>query len=67
MINTDIESEITWDSLSDEEREFLLMYRELSEEDKILVDKKIEEYAKLYGIDFLNFLDYPILNNSNIV
>ena len=52
MINTDTESKITWDSLSDEEREFLLIYRELSEEDKTLVDKKIEEYAKLYNIDF---------------
>ena len=48
MINTDTESKITWDSLSDEERVFLLMYRELSEEDKILVDKKIEEYSKLW-------------------
>ncbi len=52
MINTDTESEITWDSLSDEEKEFLLMYRELSEEDKKLVDTKLEEYAKLYGINF---------------
>ena len=50
MNNVNIETEITWDSLSDEERKFLLMYRELSEEDKTLVDKKIEEYAKLYDI-----------------
>ena len=51
MINADTETETTWDSLSDEEKEFLLMYRELSEEDKTLVDKKIEEYAKLCGIE----------------
>ena len=51
MINTDIESEITWETLSDEEKVVLLMYRELSEEDKTLVDKKIEEYAKLCGIE----------------
>ena len=51
MINTDTKSKITWNSLSDEEREFLLIYRELSEEDKTLVDKKIEEYAKLCGIE----------------
>lgn len=51
MNNVNIETEITWDFLSDEEREFLLMYRELSEEDKTLVDKKIEEYAKLCGIE----------------
>ena len=52
MKNVNIENEITWNSLSDEEKEFLLMYRELSEEDKTLVDKKIEEYAKLYNINF---------------
>ena len=51
MNNVNIETKITWDSLSDEEREFLLIYRELSEEDKTLVDKKIEEYAKLCGIE----------------
>ena len=51
MINTDTESKITWETLSDEEKVFLLMYRELSEEDKTLVDKKIEEYAKLCGIE----------------
>lgn len=50
MINADTETEITWNSLSDDEKEFLLMYRELSEEDQKLVDTKIEEYAKLYGI-----------------
>ena len=50
MNNVNIDTEITWNSLSDEEKEFLLMYRELSEEDKTLVDKKIEEYAKLYDI-----------------
>ena len=51
MKNVNLETEIIWDSLSDEEREFLLMYRELSEEDKTLVDKKIEEYARLCGIE----------------
>lgn len=51
MNNVNIDTEITWNSLSDEEKEFILMYRELSEEDKILVDKKIEEYAKLCGIE----------------
>ena len=52
MNNVNIETEITWNSLSDEEKEILLMYCELSEENKTLVDKKLEEYAKLYGIDF---------------
>ena len=52
MNNVNIETEITWESLSDEERGILLMYHELSEEDKTLVDKKIEEYGKLCGIDF---------------
>ena len=51
MNNINIETEITWESLSDEEREFLLMYRELSEEDRKLVKAKIEEYAKLCGIE----------------
>ena len=50
MNNTNIETEIAWDSLSDEEKELLLMYRELSEENKTLVDRKIDEYAKLYNI-----------------
>lgn len=45
------ETEITWNTLSDEEREFLIMYRELSEENQKLVDAKIEEYAKLCGIE----------------
>ncbi len=46
MINTDTESEITWDSLSEEEKEFLLMYRGLSEEDKQLVATQLEGYAE---------------------
>ena len=50
MNNVNIENEITWNSLSNEEKEFLLMYRELSEEHQKLVDTKIEEYAKLCGI-----------------
>lgn len=46
MINTNTKSEITWETLSDEERVFILMYRELSEENKKLVDTKLEDYSK---------------------
>ncbi len=49
-MNANIETEIIWETLSDDEKEFLLMYRELSEEDKTLVDKKITKYVKLYDI-----------------
>ena len=47
MIDTEIE--ITWDSLADDEKNFIINYRKLSEEDKKLVKIKINDYTNLHN------------------